>query len=97
MIYFTGDTHGELSRFKTAAAKNLKKDDTLIVCGDFGFIWNESKEELGNIKWLSKRKYQILFVEGAHENFELLEKFPKVDFCGGKAGKLLESARHLPR
>ena len=97
MIYFTGDTHGELSRFKTAAAKNLKKDDTLIVCGDFGFVWNESKEELGNIKWLSKRKYQILFVEGAHENFEMLEKFPKVDFCGGRARKISENIYQLMR
>lgn len=97
MIYFTGDTHGELSRFKTSAAKKLKKGDTLIICGDFGFIWNESKEELGNIKWLSKRKYQILFVEGAHENFELLEKFPKVDFCGGRARKISENIYQLIR
>lgn len=97
MIYFTGDTHGELAKFKTASAKKLKKGDTLIICGDFGFVWNESKEELNNIKWLSKRKYQILFVEGAHENFELLDKFPKVDFCGGKARKISENIYQLMR
>ena len=97
MIYFTGDAHGELSKFKSAAAKKLKKGDTIIVCGDFGFIWNESKEELSNIKWLSKRKYNILFVEGAHENFELLEKFPKVDFCGGMARKISENIYQLMR
>ena len=64
MIYFTGDTHGEISRFKTNSAKKIKKGDTIIVCGDFGFVWNESKEELSNIKWLSRRKDRILFVEG---------------------------------
>lgn len=25
MVYITGDTHGDLSRFETAAAKKLKK------------------------------------------------------------------------
>lgn len=97
MIYFTGDTHGELSKFKTSSAKKIKKGDTLIVCGDFGFVWNGSKEEMSNLKWLSKRKYQILFVEGAHENFEMLEKYPKVDFCGGKARKISENIYQLVR
>ena len=50
MIYFTGDTHGDLSRFKSSAAKKLKKGDYLMVCGDFGFIWNGSAEEYKNIK-----------------------------------------------
>lgn len=97
MICFTGDTHGEISRFKTQQARRLKKGDTIIVCGDFGFVWNESKDELNNIKWLSKRKYQVLFVEGAHENFELLNKFPKVDFAGGKARKISENIYQLIR
>lgn len=97
MIYFTGDTHGDISRFKNSSAKKLKKGDTLIVCGDFGFVWNESKEELSNIKWLSKRKYKILFVEGAHENFELLNKFPKTEFAGGIARKISENIYQLIR
>ncbi len=97
MIYFTGDTHGELTKFKSSSGKKLKKGDTLIVCGDFGFVWNESKDEMSNIKWLSKRKYKILFVEGAHENFELLDKFPKVDFCGGKARQISENIYQLIR
>lgn len=97
MIYFTGDTHGELSRFRSSAAKKLKKGDTLIICGDFGFVWNNSKEEMSNLKWLSKRKYNILFVEGAHENFEMLDSYPKVDFCGGKARKISENIYQLMR
>ena len=38
MIYITGDIHGDLSRFKDKRIKKLKKGDTLIVCGDFGFM-----------------------------------------------------------
>ena len=45
MIYITGDTHGDIKRFKTRSAKKLTKDDILIVCGDFGFLWDESKKE----------------------------------------------------
>ena len=45
MVYITGDTHGDLSRFETAAAKKLKKGDTLIVLGDFGFVWDGSAAE----------------------------------------------------
>ena len=56
MIYFTGDTHGDLSRFKSSAAKKLKKGDYLMVCGDFGFIWNGSAEEYKNIKWSVNKK-----------------------------------------
>ena len=97
MIYFTGDTHGEISRFKSSSAKKLKKGDTLIVCGDFGFVWNNSKEEMSNLKWLSKRKYKILFVEGAHENFEMLDQYPKVDFCGGKARQIADNIYQLIR
>ena len=43
MIYVTGDTHGDASRFDDPRLKNLKQGDTLIVCGDFGFLWNGSK------------------------------------------------------
>lgn len=97
MIYFTGDTHGELKKFKSTIGRRLKKDDTLIVCGDFGFVWNKSREEEKSIKWLSKRKYRILFVEGAHENFKLLDECPIVNFCGGKARKISENIYQLIR
>ena len=43
MILVTGDMHGEWERFGDKALKKLKKGDTLIVCGDFGFVWDNSK------------------------------------------------------
>ena len=45
MVYVTGDMHGDFERFKLPAMKKLKKGDTLIICGDFGFLWDGSKEE----------------------------------------------------
>ena len=38
MIYITGDTHGELDRFKGKELRRLGKNDILFVLGDFGFL-----------------------------------------------------------
>lgn len=94
MIFVTGDTHGDLSKLKVS---KLKKGDTLIICGDFGFVWDGSAEELKRLNWLSKRKYQILFVEGAHENFEMLSHYPQIEFCGGQARKIADNIYQLMR
>ena len=45
VIYVTGDMHGDFSRFKDSPLKKLKAGDTLLVCGDFGFIWDGSRQE----------------------------------------------------
>ena len=97
MIYVTGDTHGDIGRFKSKEIKKLKKNDVLIVCGDFGFVWDGSKKEQKILRWLGKRKYQVLFCEGTHDNLDLLAQRPVVDFCGGKArqvdGKCMQLLR----
>lgn len=97
MIYVTGDTHGDLSRFETGGARRLKKNDTVIVCGDFGFLWDGSPKEEKNLEKLRKKKYQILFVDGPHENYDMLEQYPVVDWNGGKARHLGGSIYHLLR
>ena len=45
MVYLTGDTHGELDRFKHGRLRWLGKRDIVVVLGDFGFVWDGSKEE----------------------------------------------------
>ena len=88
MIYVTGDTHGQIDRFQEKAVKRLKKQDTLIVLGDFGFLWDDSKQEQKNLRWLTKRRYQLLFIEGCHENYDLLRDYPEVEYKGGRARHL---------
>jgi hypothetical protein len=97
LIYITGDTHGNIERFKEKPIKKLKKDDTLIVCGDFGFIWDDSRTERANLKKLSEMKYNIAFVDGCHENFDLLDKYPITDWHGGKAQLISNNIIHLMR
>lgn len=97
MIYVTGDMHGQPEVFNERKLGQIKKNDTLIVTGDFGFVWNESKEELKNLKKLSKKKYTIAFVEGAHENLDLIRQHEEVDWCGGRAYRIMPNIYCLKR
>jgi hypothetical protein len=95
IIYITGDTHGDSARFKEC--KKLRKGDFLIICGDFGFIWNGCKKEKAILKWLGKRKYHVLFVDGIHENFTELNSYPEDDWCGGITRHISGNLRYLMR
>lgn len=97
MIYVTGDTHGDISRFDDPILKKVKKDDTLIICGDFGFIWEGGEQEQKVLEKLGKKKYQILFVDGAHENYDLLDQYPEEEYCGGKVHHICGNLYHLMR
>lgn len=97
MIYVTGDTHGDIKRFKKRELKKLTQNDYLLICGDFGFLWDESDEEVAKLRFLQEQKYTILFVDGTHENFDLIEECPMVDFCGAKADKIGNNIYHLRR
>lgn len=97
MIWVTGDKHGQRDALELSAYKKIKKRDTLIICGDFGFVWDGSKPEKKTLKSLSKRKYTIAFVEGCNENFDLLDQFPEVDFCEGKARQIAKNIYQLQR
>lgn len=88
MIYLTGDTHGDVSRFRAAARAGIRKRDTLIVCGDFGFVWKDSAEEQKLLRWIGKRRYRVLFVDGCNEDHARLETFPEVELLGGHARQI---------
>ena len=97
MIYVTGDVHGDYDALNKRNIKQIKKGDKLIVTGDFGFIWDHSKAELKNFVRLTRKKFDILFVEGAHENFELLRQYQEVDLYRGKGYKLAHNIYCLKR
>lgn len=100
MIFITGDTHGDFRRFSTnefPEQKEMTKDDFVIICGDFGGIWNGNKSEQYWIDWLSEKPFSVLFADGNHENFDYLYQFPVVGFYGGKAHKIRDNIYHLMR
>lgn len=97
MVYITGDIHGDISFFKKPKLRKLTEDDTLIVCGDFGFIWNGNEKEKKALELLKKKKYTICFVDGAHENFDILNSYPPYRYKGGNTHKIAPNIYHLLR
>lgn len=100
MIYITGDVHGDLNRFSEAFLPNessLIKDDYLIVCGDFGFIFANDDEEKECLDTLAKKPYIILWVDGNHENFDVINEYPAEMWNGGKIHRIRENIIHLMR
>lgn len=103
-VYVCGDTHGEIDFKKLTTSyfpqqKNMKKnEDLVIILGDFGFIWRGRFKDDFNINhMLGKRNFTIAFIDGNHENFDELEKYPIVNWCGGKARKISNNVYHLMR
>ena len=103
MVYISGDCHAEFSRFSTKRfpeQKEMTKDDYVIICGDFGGVWDykiSSPSENYWLTWLSSKPFTILFVDGNHENFYRLKKFPRVKFHGGMAHQIRSNIYHLMR
>ncbi len=97
MVYVTGDTHGNVERFKEKNLKRLKKGDTLLICGDFGFLWDDSRQERNAIKKLASLRYNVAFVDGCHENFDLLNSKPVDTWNGGKVHVIAKGVFHLMR
>lgn len=97
MIYVTGDMHGDIACFNKRALTKLKKHDYLVVCGDFGFLWDGSRREKRLLKWIGKRRYTVLFVEGTHDNMELLSQYPVTQWQGGAVREISGKLRQLCR
>lgn len=98
MIYITGDTHGESRRIHEIERKyHLKKGDTLIIAGDFGFIFTGNKVEERVLDQFSSRPYSILFLDGNHENFDLLNAYPEIEKFGDFVHEIRPNIHHLLR
>ncbi len=100
MIYLTGDTHGEQGRFydpRLTPGGPLTADDYLIVCGDFGYLFQNNENEQYFLDDLEHVPYTILFVDGNHENFPAIYNCPVIDWHGGKVHKIRKNIFHLMR
>lgn len=98
MIYVTGDTHGYYEPFLNRLVHyDIKAEDTVIVCGDFGFVWGDPEHNL-YLKKLSELPFTIAFCDGNHENFEFLNMHPfERDWNGGTIHRVEKNVIHLMR
>lgn len=103
MIFVTGDTHREFSRFCRNVfpiQDELTKDDYVIIAGDFCGVWDpvcEYNEERIRLDWLDKLPFTVLFVDGNHENFDRLAQYPEIEWNGGRVHQVRPSVLHLER
>ena len=103
MIYITGDCHGDFRRFSKRIfpeQKDMSKNDYVIICGDFGGIWNRDSEDYNekyNLELLDNKSYTTLFIDGNHENFDRLNSYPVRKWHGGNVHEIRPSVLHLMR
>lgn len=102
MIFVTGDMHADIdiSKFSSGnfpQGKELTKNDYVIICGDFGLCWDGSNREKYWQKWLQAKPWTTLFVDGNHENFDMLFELPEKPMFGNKVRELVQSIYYLPR
>lgn len=99
-FYITGDTHGyiDFKKLEIFAKENpqLSKKDYVLILGDFGAVWDEKTLE-HDLKRYSELPFTILFIDGNHENFDLLESFDIKIWHGGKVRFIKDDIVYLMR
>ena len=96
-VFVTGDKHGTfVPLFGFAEKTELYDTDILIIAGDAGYIWDE------NYKYAVESLEQIFpgtiaFVDGNHENHQLINSMEEGFWNGGTVHKIGERIYHLMR
>lgn len=103
MFYITGDTHG-MTDWEKINTSNFPEQkymsdyyDFLIIVGDFGGIWDGAEQDNYILKTYNQRNFTTLFIDGNHENHDLLDKYPVEEWNGGKVHKISNRVIHLMR
>lgn len=102
MINVTGDVHcpHDIKKLNTTwwpEQKQMTKSDYLCVTGDMGIVWDGSREDHYWQNWFNDKNFTTLFVDGNHENHELLSQYPVEQWNGGKVHFIMPSVIHLMR
>lgn len=103
MIYVTGDTHRDFKRFTAEnfpEQQGMTKDDTVIICGDFGGIWDDhnSRNERAKLEELTSKPFTTVFCDGNHENFDrLYTDYQVLEWNGGRVHRIRDGLYHLIR
>lgn len=99
MIYLASDIHGHIRIEWLRLQLNqlsLKESDYLIILGDAGMIWSQT-EHLEVRAYYEGLPCKTLFLDGNHENFDLIYEHPVKEFCGGLVHQISDKLFHLMR
>jgi len=98
LIYITGDTHGDISRFTCIHQQyGLTANDMLIVSGDFGCIFGLPVRDKEKLDALANLPFSILFLDGNHECFPKIYTYPEEIWNGGRVHRIRPNVLHLMR
>ncbi len=102
MIYFTGDIHAshnidKLSKENFPEQKKMTRSDYVVICGDFGCVWDGGDHDRFWQDWLESKPFTTLFVDGNHENYDLLKAYPVQEWRGGLVQFIQPHVIHLMR
>lgn len=100
MLFVASDIHGSINidtlRYDNFPAQS-NQGDYLLICGDAGIVWDGGEKDKELMQWYNSQPYTTLFVDGNHENFDLLNRYPISYWKGGKTHRISEKIIHLIR
>ena len=98
MIYLLSDQHGgEKVGDLKSYIQNNNASDLLIILGDVGLKFTDTKENKEFDEFLLSSKNKIAIIDGNHENFRYLNSFKEEIWCGGVVNRITDNVVHLKR
>lgn len=98
MMYLAADIHGHI-RLDWLKSKiesiDLTHTDYLLILGDAGIVWDENEPQV--FDYYSSLPCTVLFIDGNHENFTLLNALPVEEKYGGMTHRISSNIFHLMR
>lgn len=96
-IYVVGDTHGVQGKIGSLIVNNrLKEGDTLIVLGDFGFIFENNFAEARFLDDFQENcKFTLAFLSGNHENHPVIAEYPVETWFSGRIHRIRKNVVHM--
>ena len=105
-VWITGDTHGNPVRLSTNSFYEQKEfsgnkdENVVVICGDFGLVWEreeENKNEKYWLKWLEEKPFTTVFVDGNHDNIPKLNNYPIKQWRNGLVNEIRPHVLRLRR
>ena len=104
MIWICGDTHGLQDIYKVQdyfeefiVNTHVTKEDYLIILGDVAVSWDDGIHDERVREILHSLPCTVLWLDGNHENFDLLDELPITMWHGGKVQYITSDIIHLMR
>lgn len=104
MFFIAGDIHGDFEVYKVldffrkeSEKKKLTESDYLILLGDVGVCFDGGKKDEAVRRQLELLPVTVLWIDGNHENFQIVSKLPISSWKGGEVQFIGDKIIHLMR